>query len=227
MVTKLIRNISAWAWLIVGSLVFSACGGEHSGETHHHDYHNIQERIEAESLDTAEYGIDNLDLVDVEVFKVALEGKEFNEFYVEARQPQMLHYACSECHNKPLEELKLEVLPGEKKAHWDVHILHASSATMKCGTCHNSENLDELRTIEGAKLNFNESYKLCGQCHSSQLNDWIGGAHGKRLGGWTKPRVVKSCASCHNPHNPAIKPRWPARLNTKQILEEQQLESAE
>jgi hypothetical protein len=37
----------------------------------------------------------------------------------------------------------------------------------------------------------------------------MGGAHGKRVTNWAGTRVVKSCTSCHDPHSPLFKKRWP------------------
>lgn len=206
-------------------VVLTSCDSQGHKEDVH--YHNIQDRIAATSNDSIQHPIDNRDLVNIDYVDVELDEYNGHPFLVEARTPYLLHYECSECHSKPIDELKAEGVQGVKKAHWDVHLKHAGAAVMSCGTCHPSDNLDELKSLENHKISFDHSYQLCGQCHSSQLNDWIGGAHGKRLGGWTEPRIVKTCVGCHNPHNPAFEPRWPARLNTHQILEEQNLETTD
>ena len=88
---------------------------------------------------------------------------------------------------------------------------------MDCQTCHSPELPDSLQTLNRQVVTMDHSYQLCAQCHSSQAKDWVGGAHGKRLGGWVEPRVAKTCVSCHNPHKPAIGSRWPARLNTYKL----------
>ncbi|MCB0737257.1 MAG: hypothetical protein KDC92_07070, partial [Bacteroidetes bacterium] len=162
--------------------------------------------------------------------RVKLEGISHGhnqEMYVQAREPELLHYKCSECHNQPITQLRLESKAEGKLAHWDTELHHAGNAVMNCFSCHNEQDFNSLKTLGGKKISFNHSYNLCGQCHSTQLKDWIGGAHGKRLGGWTKPRVSASCTNCHNPHNPSIKSRWPARLNTQKVLETQKPEIGE
>lgn len=75
--------------------------------------------------------------------------------------------------------------------------------------------MDELVTLTGNQLDFNNSYKLCSQCHSPQFEDWKGGAHGKKVAGWAPPRASMTCVNCHNPHDPGFKTKWPARFNTK------------
>lgn len=207
-------------------IILTACGSQEGSHEEKH-YHNVQERIAANSNDSVQHPIDNRDLVNVDYVDVALEEHSDAHFLVEARTPYLLHYECSECHSEPMDDLKSEVADGLKKAHWNIHLAHAGASVMSCGTCHPSDNLNELKSLENHKISFDHSYQLCGQCHSSQLNDWIGGAHGKRLGGWTEPRIVKTCVGCHNPHKPAFEPRWPARLNTHQILEEQKLETTD
>ena len=79
--------------------------------------------------------------------------------------------------------------------------------------------MNNLNTLTGKSIDFNSSYKLCSQCHSSQFEDWKGGAHGKRIGGWAPPRASLTCVNCHNPHSPSFETRWPSRFNTEQIEE--------
>ena len=81
---------------------------------------------------------------------------------------------------------------------------------MGCTTCHATADVNELRTLTGTAVLFDHAYEICAQCHSTQKADWEGGAHGKRAGGWTPPRVVFNCTECHNPHRPAFASRWPA-----------------
>ena len=106
-----------------------------------------------------------------------------------------------------------------KKAHWDVSVAHADLNTMNCVTCHNPENMDNLKSLTGNTIDFNASYKLCSQCHTKQFQDWKGGAHGKQIGGWAPPRASMTCVNCHNPHKPAFETKWPARFNTQTIKE--------
>ena len=154
-------------------------------------------------------------------------------FSVAERQSMIDNHPCSECHTKPLAELREARMAdlvsstgaeGEKiaLAHWNINLKHADSATMGCNTCHAAVDgtdgamdemgaVDKLATLTGAPIEFNHAYRVCAQCHQEQAKDWSGGAHGKRLGGWAPPRVVKNCTGCHNPHSPALEQRWPSR----------------
>ncbi len=78
-----------------------------------------------------------------------------------------------------------------------------------CFTCHHLEGDGGLRTMDGKKLDFDESYILCSQCHSQEARDWSYGSHGKRWKNWQGPRRIYNCTACHNQHAPAIKPRAP------------------
>jgi hypothetical protein len=129
-------------------------------------------------------------------------------FFVAARTPALRKYPCSECHTLPLPQMRAG--GGVRRAHWDVTLHHAPAAVMACTTCHAGASLDSLATLQGAPVAFDRSYQVCAQCHSRQAADWVGGAHGKRLGGWAPPRVVLACPACHDPHRPAWETRWPA-----------------
>ena len=130
-------------------------------------------------------------------------------FFTLARTPAIEKYPCATCHTKPIE--RMGAGPGSsRRAHWDVTLEHAPPAVMSCGTCHAPDAPDRLRTLADRPVAFDHSYQVCGQCHSRQASDWASGAHGKRVGGWAPPRVVFSCAHCHNPHHPAWDTRWPA-----------------
>ncbi len=137
-----------------------------------------------------------------------------SDFFTENRIKGLRSYPCSNCHTQSLEQMQADRSAGTRKAHWDIHLVHAAETTMSCTTCHARDNLDQLVSLTGKLINLNESFKLCGQCHSSQYKDWQGGAHGKEINGWKPPRVATTCVSCHNPHQPAFPKRFPARLNT-------------
>ncbi|HMW33512.1 MAG TPA: cytochrome c3 family protein [bacterium] len=130
--------------------------------------------------------------------------------YVVPRTPLIKKYPCTECHTKPLGQMKSSD-PSGRKAHWDKNLQHATTNVLQCTVCHDERNLNNLRSITGAVIAFNDSYQLCQQCHSRQFNDWQGGAHGKRVGGWAPPRTVALCVECHNPHQPRWDIRWPAQ----------------
>lgn len=213
-----------WFRFTVIALFFVGCGHQAS-HPNQHDYHHLSERIQAESYDSHSYPAESYDLRDISYEAVRLNELKRQEFFVETRKDKMLHFECNECHSVALEKMGASMEDSLQNAHWDIELMHAGSESMDCQTCHNPSNLNSLQSLNEQEIDFNHSYKLCGQCHSTQLKDWVGAAHGKRLGGWVEPRIIKNCSGCHNPHKPKFEKRWPARLNTKNILEDQKLES--
>jgi hypothetical protein len=143
-------------------------------------------------------------------FQSRKPDEEALAIFVRERSSEITAYPCSSCHIQPLEELKAQSAQEGQLAHWEIQLNHAGEEVMSCATCHNLENLDELRTLSGASVSFDASYQTCAQCHTPQYHDWLGGAHGKRVGGWAEPRVMNSCTDCHNPHEPSWDIRWPA-----------------
>lgn len=135
-----------------------------------------------------------------------------SQFFIPSRKEKIVGFSCVECHTKPLEALKTE--KQGKSAHWDIQLIHSRPDVLNCATCHNMERPNFLSSQTKKLIDYNQSYQLCAQCHSTQYNDWQGGAHGKRVEQWASPRLSLSCVECHNPHQPAIKKRWPSRLNT-------------
>ncbi|MEM7380555.1 MAG: cytochrome c3 family protein [Bacteroidota bacterium] len=188
---------------------FSSCKHKESG------YHSLKEKIEEESKHYEDPGISS------EVYIGELQTIEISEgghtFLIPERKSQLKSFACTECHSRPLSEMPSP--PGQQQAHWDIKIIHADSQTMNCATCHNGSDMNHLNSLAGIEIDFNQSYKLCAQCHSSQFEDWKGGAHGKNIGGWAKPRAAMSCVNCHNPHEPQIASKWPVRYNTQKVKE--------
>lgn len=180
------------------------------------EYHSVTDKIKAESKNY--HGV----TVSSEAFHGDLKMIEITEgeytFLIPERKSNIKSYACTECHTKPLNQMQGK---DAKKAHWNIKLAHANEQTMNCITCHNSSNLNELNSITGKSIDLNKSYKLCSQCHTKQFDDWKGGAHGKRIGGWAPPRASMTCVNCHNPHKPTFETKWPARFNTQKIKERQ------
>lgn len=132
------------------------------------------------------------------------------QFHTLARKEKIVQYPCSNCHNRSLDDLESSESGSVQRAHWNIVVEHADESFMRCTTCHSPEKLDVLHTVAGDPVDFDHSYRVCAQCHSDVAEDWAGGAHGKRVGGWMPPRVVNSCVDCHNPHQPQWDTRWPA-----------------
>jgi hypothetical protein len=128
-------------------------------------------------------------------------------FWTETRKDKIGRFKCSQCHN----DQSVNVARAAEMAHGDIKLDHGGQEKpLSCFTCHNKEDRDALETEAGVKVDMDHSYQLCAQCHFRQKKDWVGGAHGKRVSYWAGQRVVKSCVSCHNPHSPRFKKRWPA-----------------
>ena len=135
------------------------------------------------------------------------ERYQGGRFRTETRKDKMQRFSCSQCHNnKPV-----RVAKAAEIAHGEIVLNHGSEARpLSCYTCHKKDERDFLVTEQGTKIDMDHSYQMCGQCHFRQKKDWVGGAHGKRISYWAGQRVVKNCASCHDPHSPRFKKRWPA-----------------
>ncbi len=127
-------------------------------------------------------------------------------FRTETRKDKIERFKCSQCHNNQ----SVHVAQAAEVAHGDILLDHGGrEKPLSCFTCHNMEDRDSLETEAGVKVDMDHSYQMCAQCHFRQLKDWVGGAHGKRVSYWAGNRVVQSCVSCHNPHSPRFKKRWP------------------
>ncbi|OHB76456.1 MAG: hypothetical protein A2Z34_04100 [Planctomycetes bacterium RBG_16_59_8] len=114
-------------------------------------------------------------------------------------------FPCSECHKD------LETNPNRRKledAHDDIVLTHDEEHRW-CLDCHDAQDRDKLHLASGAKISFEESYKLCGQCHGDKYRDWRFGVHGRRTGLWNGKKGYLLCAHCHNPHQPHFKPIKP------------------
>jgi hypothetical protein len=127
-------------------------------------------------------------------------------FWTETRKDKIERFECSQCHKNK----DVTVTRAAEMAHGDIDLTHGGlEKPLSCLTCHKEDERDFLETETGLKVDMDHSYQLCGQCHFRQKKDWVGGAHGKRIGYWAGKRVVKNCASCHNPHSPRFAKRWP------------------
>jgi len=128
-------------------------------------------------------------------------------FFTESRKTEISRYKCSSCHNnKPV-----LIRNAADVSHADIRVVHGEKGKpLDCNTCHSSEDRDYLQNSKGKRIDLDHSYEMCGECHFRQKKDWVGGAHGKRVTYWAGERVVKNCASCHNPHSPRFDKKWPA-----------------
>ncbi len=190
-------------------MVFSSCKKEEK-------YHSITDKINAESKPyhgklTSEELLEGTNLIKI------TEGE--HTFLIPERKGQLKSYACIECHTQPVTQMYSE---SGQKAHWDIKLNHANGDAMNCTTCHNGNDMNNLKSLTGTRIDFNSSYKVCAQCHANQFEDWKGGAHGKKVAGWAPPRASMTCVNCHNPHSPGFESRWPAQFNSHIELERKQ-----
>jgi hypothetical protein len=96
-----------------------------------------------------------------------------------------------------------------------VYALTHGGGNLWCLDCHNADDRDKLRKLNGDVLTFNQSQFLCGQCHGPILTDWENGAHGRTNGYWNLEMDTQGisvrmlCVECHSPHAPAFPSRMP------------------
>lgn len=161
----------------------------------------------------------SVDSVQVDIYNPALDElktelvmlSDSSQVRIQSRFADLKQFPCSDCHTKPLAQLSSNTA---RRAHWNIALAHASKSVMDCATCHGDPQTDHLMLLRGGQLKFNMSHEQCAQCHSTQFKDWVGGAHGKQVGGWAPPKIKLTCVSCHDPHKPGFPQRWPARYNT-------------
>ena len=127
-------------------------------------------------------------------------------FWAETRSDKIERFKCSQCHN----DEKVRIDRAAEVAHGIIALDHGGrEKPLSCFTCHKENERDFLESEKGVKIDMDHSYLLCDQCHFRQAKDWVGGAHGKRISNWAGKRVIKNCTSCHDPHSPLFKRRWP------------------
>lgn len=206
-------------------LLAVACGEDSHQVSEHHEplsfLHGGDDEETAAAAREASEGLVPPGLGDIESVPVRLGGHDFR---VATRAGELVtrpvQAPCSECHG-PQGATPAPPGPGDaegmgRPAHWQISRAHGA-APLACASCHAPEDPASLRVptmadpAEGWPLE--HSYRLCGTCHFGQLRDWAGGAHGKRLAGWSGPRVVAPCTACHDPHDPGLPRRLPATFS--------------
>jgi hypothetical protein len=126
------------------------------------------------------------------------------DFFVPAPPFSEDIFPCTECHA----DLEVNETRRELDFHEDIVLNHAEGQRW-CLDCHNPNNRDKLRLVNGQLIFFEKSYLLCGQCHGTIYRDWKAGIHGKRTGYWNGRKQYRLCVNCHNPHQPKFKPLKP------------------
>ncbi len=143
---------------------------------------------------------------------VRVSNEDGSDFYTRTRTQEMKRYPCSSCHESGGTTVSSSTTGNNKrKAHWRIDVRHGENGTMSCSTCHGNESADALQSPDGREVSFDRPDQLCKTCHGKQVRDWKGGAHGKQHKFWQGPSVRYNCTTCHDPHDPAFKKRWPAK----------------
>jgi hypothetical protein len=117
--------------------------------------------------------------------------------------------ACSTCHAQL--PARMVSSPDELR---DFHTgTELSHGELGCGACHDKDDRDRLRLVEGDPIPYTEVIKLCAQCHTREYRSYRRGAHGGMTGYWDLSRGDRtrlSCIGCHDPHAPAFPQMMPA-----------------
>lgn len=115
------------------------------------------------------------------------------------RTPSIATYSCMQrCH------VRLAPNPTRRELvefHTDKRLAHGTTLTW-CTFCHQDDNLDQLRLIDGSLVSFDDGHRVCSQCHAERYRDWTRGIHGVTTGSWRDVAQRRSCTACHNPHDP-------------------------
>jgi hypothetical protein len=151
-------------------------------------------------------------------------------FTVVPRQDRIGKFPCTKCHDNKFVDTRVRELTEE---HTSLTFEHGGGRFWCYDACHKGTDIDNLVSIRGNPISYDESYKVCGQCHYQRL-DWFFGGHGKRQGAWEDQReipgtadelrvedrnqigrwggerVILNCTECHDAHSPSIKPFEPS-----------------
>lgn len=151
-------------------------------------------------------------------------------FTVVPRQDRIRNFPCTKCHDNKFVDRRVRELQEE---HTNLTFEHGGGRFWCYDACHKGTDMDNLVSLRGRRLSYDESFKVCSQCHFQRL-DWFFGGHGKhqgawedqrkipvtaddlkvedrnQIGRWAGERVILACTECHNPHSPSIKPFEPS-----------------
>jgi hypothetical protein len=150
---------------------------------------------------------------------------EAPKFQVTPRLDRIRNYPCTKCHDNKFVDRRVRELQDE---HTKLVFEHGGGRFWCYDACHKGTDMDNLVSLRGRPVSYDESYKVCGQCHYQRL-DWYFGGHGKRQGAWENQReipkvadelkvedrdqigrwkgerMILNCTECHDPHSPSIK----------------------
>lgn len=151
-------------------------------------------------------------------------------FKVVPREERIRRFPCTKCHDNKFVDGRVRELEEE---HTRITFDHGGGRFWCYDACHKGTDMDNLVSLRGRPISYDESYKVCKQCHFQRL-DWFFGGHGKRqgawedqreipvtadelkvedrdqIGRWAGERVILNCTECHDAHSPSIKPFEPS-----------------
>ncbi len=111
--------------------------------------------------------------------------------------------SCVTCHAPDDEGALARKNEVPEDFHGGIELAHG---TLRCESCHDTENRTRLRLADGESLAMGDVVKLCGQCHGPKYRDFVKGSHGGGRGYWDRtkgPWIRNSCVACHRAHAPA------------------------
>ncbi len=156
--------------------------------------------------------------INEEVISVIKSGKmppniklDLNDTEIKALA-KYVGYWCNLCHGKMLPN------PEEREIHAEGHPSSLKHGEFWCLNCHNLNDRDYLKLINGKLIPFNQSPELCGECHGQVYNEWKEEIHGRWVGSINNPIADVICVDCHNPHSPKFSPIEPMPTPQEKLL---------
>ncbi|MGZ3712964.1 MAG: hypothetical protein ACXWQO_20130 [Bdellovibrionota bacterium] len=110
---------------------------------------------------------------------------------------------CEDCHMKKTRTF-MQPKKQPQRNHAEKNLQHGKGE-IACGSCHDAEHSNRLRSSATAPADFTHPSPVCQQCHVDVFRDWARGMHGKRTGGWNREKVQSQCIDCHDPHSVKFK----------------------
>lgn len=122
----------ALAWMLMSLVAaFQSCSGHHEEEVHHLSLADV---VKADKGEPAHQVSSDKHVEDIK--KMLADVPNADTFYIAERAHLITSFPCSSCHTESLPELQAGTVAGEKKAHWNIELKHASIEAMDCATCH-------------------------------------------------------------------------------------------